>query len=45
MTGPIIGGLIATFLGMKYVFFVAGFILLGISRTIRRKKRQSLEAA
>lgn len=45
MTGPIIGGLIATFLGMKYVFFVAGFILLGISWTIRRKKRQSLEAA
>lgn len=45
MTGPIIGGLIATFLGMKYVFFVAGFILLGISWTIRRKKRQFLEAA
>lgn len=38
MTGPILGGAIATFIGMKYVFFAAGFILLAISWTVRRKR-------
>ena len=38
MTGPILGGAIATFIGMKYVFFAAGFILLAISWTVHRKR-------
>ena len=40
MTGPILGGAIATFIGMKYVFFAAGLILLAISWTVRRKRTQ-----
>ena len=43
MTGPIVGGLIATFIGMKYVFFAAGFILLGISWSIRQYRQEKHE--
>ena len=38
MGGPILGGLIATFLGMKYVFIAAGFILLAIAFLSRRQR-------
>lgn len=31
MIGPLLGSCIATFLGMQYVFFTAGIILIGIS--------------
>ena len=34
----ILGGLIATFLGMKYVFIAAGFILLAIAFLSRRQR-------
>lgn len=44
IAGPILGGAIATFLGMKYVFFAAGFILLGISWTVRRQSREDHRA-
>lgn len=31
MIGPLLGGVVATFLGMKYVFFTAGVILIALS--------------
>lgn len=31
MIGPLLGGVVATFLGMKYVFFTAGVILIVLS--------------
>jgi len=34
MIGPLLGGAIATFLGMKYVFFTAGIILVILSFTV-----------
>ncbi|WP_296902681.1 MFS transporter [uncultured Megasphaera sp.] len=37
MTGPLLGGLIATIFGMKYVFLAAGLILFIISATVRKK--------
>ena len=40
MGGPILGGVIATFLGMKYVFLAAGALLLFISLAVQRKARQ-----
>lgn len=36
MAGPILGGVIATFLGMKYVFFLAGIILICLSFNVYR---------
>lgn len=36
MAGPLLGGLIATFCGMHYVFIAAGLILLSISIIVRR---------
>lgn len=44
MGGPILGGVIATFLGMKYVFLAAGALLLVISIAVQRKARQLHEA-
>ena len=44
MGGPIPGGVIATFLGMKYVFLAAGALLLVISIAVQRKARQLHEA-
>ena len=44
MGGPILGGVIATFLGMKYVFLAAGALLLVISLAVQRKARQLHEA-
>ena len=38
MAGPILGGLIATFIGMKPVFIVAGLILITISYLSRRQQ-------
>lgn len=38
MAGPLLGGVIATFLGMHYVFIAAGIILLSISLCVRLKK-------
>jgi DHA1 family multidrug resistance protein-like MFS transporter len=38
MAGPILGGLIATFIGMKYVFVAAGLILIAISLISRRQR-------
>ena len=35
--GPLFGGAIASFFGMKYVFFVAGVILIIMSATVRHK--------
>lgn len=40
MSGPILGGVIATFLGMKYVFLAAGALLLFLSAAVQRKARQ-----
>lgn len=40
IAGPLLGGVIATLFGMKYVFLAAGCILLGISLTIRRNRRE-----
>ena len=37
MTGPLLGGAIATIFGMKYVFLAAGLILFVISATVRKK--------
>ncbi len=34
MAGPLLGGVIATFLGMKYVFFTAGMILICLSLAV-----------
>ena len=31
MTGPLLGGVVATFLGIKYIFILAAFIVLAIS--------------
>ncbi|ERT56455.1 MFS transporter [Megasphaera vaginalis (ex Srinivasan et al. 2021)] len=36
MAGPLLGGMIATFCGMHYVFIAAGLILLSISIIVRR---------
>ncbi len=36
MAGPLLGGFIATFFGMQYVFFSAGVILIGLSFSIYR---------
>lgn len=44
MGGPILGGVIATFLGMKYVFLAAGALLLFISLAVQRKARQLHES-
>ena len=44
MGGTILGGVIATFLGMKYVFLAAGALLLFISLAVQRKARQLHEA-
>lgn len=44
MGGPILGGVIATFLGMKYVFLAAGALLLFISIAVQRRARQLHEA-
>ena len=44
MGGPILGGVIATFLGMKYVFLAAGALLIFISLAVQRKARQLHEA-
>lgn len=38
MAGPLLGGVIATVVGMKYVFLVAGLILLSISLSVRYRK-------
>ena len=35
--GPLLGGAIASFLGMGYVFFIAGSILISMSLVIRHK--------
>ncbi len=35
--GPLFGGAIASFFGMKYVFFAAGTILIAMSAAVRRK--------
>lgn len=40
MAGPLLGGVIATVVGMKYVFLVAGCILLAISISVRLRKYQ-----
>lgn len=40
MAGPLLGGVIATLVGMKYVFLVAGLILLAISLCVRYRKYQ-----
>ena len=40
ITGPILGGFIATFAGMKYVFLAAGLLLLITASTVKRKQRQ-----
>ena len=37
MAGPILGGAIATFLGMKYVFFIAGALLIFLSAAVYRR--------
>ena len=39
MGGPILGGVIATYIGMKYVFLAAGAILLCLSFAINWKVR------
>ncbi len=39
MTGPLLGGVIATVFGIKYVFIMAGVILLAISISARRLRR------
>lgn len=38
--GPILGGFIATVIGMKYVFLAAGLLLLVTASTVKRKQRQ-----
>ncbi len=38
MTGPILGGIIATFIGMKFVFIIAGLILIVISMLARQQQ-------
>lgn len=38
--GPILGGFIATIIGMKYVFLAAGLLLLVTASTVKRKQRQ-----
>ncbi len=37
MAGPLLGGAIATFLGMKYVFFTAGAILIVLSFAVHHR--------
>lgn len=37
MVGPLLGGAVATFFGIKYVFILAGLILLSISIATRRQ--------
>ncbi len=37
IAGPVLGGLIATFFGMKYVFFLAGTILLALAVFIHQR--------
>lgn len=38
MTGPLLGGAVATFFGMRYVFVLAGFILICIAIAVQRQK-------
>ncbi|WP_427114114.1 MFS transporter [Megasphaera sueciensis] len=40
MIGPILGGVIATFIGIKFVFIAAGFILIAISLLSRKHRRE-----
>ena len=37
MAGPILGGIIATYLGMKYVFYIAGLLLIILSLAIYQR--------
>ncbi len=37
--GPILGGAVATFLGMRYVFYVAAAVLLSLTFFLRSRKR------
>lgn len=37
IAGPVLGGLVATFFGMKYVFFLAGTILLSLAVFIHQR--------
>ena len=37
--GPILGGVVATWLGMKYVFYVAGCVLFSLALFLRSRKK------
>lgn len=39
MTGPLLGGVVATFLGIKYIFILAAFIVLAISIAAQRQRK------
>ncbi len=39
MTGPLFGGVIATFLGIKYIFILAALIVLAISIAAQRQRK------
>lgn len=39
MTGPLLGGVIATFLGIKYIFILAALIVLAISIAARNQRK------
>ena len=42
IAGPILGGTVATYLGMHYVFYTAGFILLAMAAFLRLSGRRLL---
>ena len=42
IAGPILGGTVATYLGMHYVFYTAGFILLSMAAFLRLSGRRLL---
>ena len=37
--GPILGGTVATFLGMRYVFYVAACVLFSLTFFLRTRKK------
>ncbi len=39
MTGPLLGGVVATFLGIKYIFILAALIVLAISVAAQRQRK------
>lgn len=39
MTGPLLGGVVATFLGIKYIFILAALIVLAISIAAQRQRK------